>query len=287
MNRTSLKHAPFPTIGSEVDFDLAQTLDQARQQALRELLYEHGLLVFRNQSLGDTDQTRILGHFGNVLVEEGGHREISADGNLGGGALLYHSDLAFTHEPFRLLSLYGIDIGRGCAATLFASNVRVLGRLPPDLMQRLDGVLATAVIPPSQGERLVSFDSPDLVPQTTRPVIISHPVTGQALLFIFEQQTARLEGLPKLESDALLADLFAHLYAPDNVYRHEWRPGDLVIWDNMAVQHARTAQAPGVRRKLRRVAVADKTFFQLCPQFAPDDARIAAWGAGGRLELGT
>lgn len=79
--------------------------------------------------------------------------------------------------------------------------------------------------------------------------------------------------------------IFSHLYARDNVYRHERRPGDLVIWDNIAIQHARSAQASAVRRRLRRVAVANKTFFQLWPQFLPDDPRIAAWGAGGRLEL--
>jgi len=281
----AFEHTQFPTTGSEVDYDLSHPLGDAQQQALRELLYGQGVLLFRNQSLSDEDQTRVLGYFGNVLIEEGGHREISADGNLGSSGLLFHSDLAFTPEPFKLLSLYGIEIGDECAATLFASNARVLNRLPPDLRACLESAMATNIIPPSQSERLVAFENPDFVPQTTRPAIISHPVTGQPLLFICEQQTARIEGLPKSESDALLEALFAHLYAPENVYRHAWRPGDLLIWDNIAVQHARSTQRQGVKRRMRRVAVADKTFFQLCPQFPPDDARIAAWGAGGRLEL--
>ena len=83
----------------------------------------------------------------------------------------------------------------------------------------------------------------------------------------------------------LLGELFDHLYAPANVYRHRWRNGDLVIWDNIALQHARPDQSATPRRRLRRVAVAEKTFFQLCPQFPPDDPRIAAWGVGGRLDL--
>jgi taurine dioxygenase len=285
MSHFAFEHAPFPTVGSKVDCDLSQPLDKAQQQALRDLLYEQGLLVFANQSLSDADQTRVLGYFGNVLVEEGGHREISADGNLGSGMLLFHSDLAFTPEPFRLLSLYGIEIGDGCAATLFASNAKVLDRLPATLRARLDGAMATNVIPPSQGERLVAFENPDFVPQTTRSAVLPHPVTGRPLLFIFEQQTARFEGLSRDESDALLAALFERLYAPENVYRHEWRAGDLLIWDNLAVQHARTEQPRGVNRRLRRVAVANKTFFQLCPQFQPDDSRIAVWGAGGKLLL--
>ena len=132
-------------------------------------------------------------------------------------------------------------------ATLFASNVKVLDRLPPDLRARMESAMATNVIPPSQSERLVAFENPDFVPQTTRPAIISYPVTGQPLLFILEQLTTRFEGLPKSESDALLEALFAHLYTPDNVYRHAWRPGDLLIWDNIAVQHARSTQRQGVK----------------------------------------
>ncbi len=285
MSDFAFQHSPFPTVGSRVDCDLSRPLDEAQQQALRDLLYEQGLLVFGDQVLSDADQTRVLGYFGNVLVEEGGHREISADGNLGSGRLLFHSDLAFTPEPFSLLSLYGIEIGEGCAATLYASNSKVLDRLPPDLRSRLNGATATNVIPPSQGERLVAFENPDFVPQMNRDAIFAHPVTGRPLLFIFEQQTARFEGMSRNESDVLLETLFERLYAPDNVYRHEWRPGDLVIWDNIAVQHARTEQPHGVSRRLRRVAVADKTFFQLCPQFQPDDSRIAVWGAGGKLLL--
>jgi taurine dioxygenase len=285
MSAYTFEHAAFPTIGSEVDFDLSCSLDEAQQQALRDLLYEEGVLVFRNQSLSDEAQTRVLGYFGNVLVEEGGHREISADGNLGSGRLLFHADLAFTPEPFKLLSLYGIEVSGEGAATLFANNIKALDTLPPALRARLDSAKATTVIPPSQSERLVAFDNPDFVPQITRPAIIPHPVTGRPLMFIFEQQTSRIEGLPQAESDALLETLFGHLYAPANVYRHEWRNGDLVIWDNIAVQHARSAQSGGVKRRLRRIAVADKTFFQLCPQFPPDDPRIAAWGAGGKLEL--
>src|SRR5690242_9853439 len=102
MAEFSFDSRPLPSFGREIEFDLSAPLDDAQQQALRDLLYGNGLLVFRNQSLSDQDQTRVLGHFGHVLVEEGGHREISVDGNLGNCALIFHSDLAFTPEPFKL-----------------------------------------------------------------------------------------------------------------------------------------------------------------------------------------
>ena len=59
-----------PSFGRVVDFDLSQPLDDGQQQALRDLLYDNGLLVFRNQQLSDEDQTRVLGHFGHVLFGE-------------------------------------------------------------------------------------------------------------------------------------------------------------------------------------------------------------------------
>jgi len=274
---------PLPSFGREVAFDLAQPLDEAQQQALRDLLYGNGLLVFRNQSLSDADQTRVLGHFGRVLVEEGGHREISVDGNLGNCALIFHSDLAFTPEPFKLLSLYGIDVDDGATSTLFASGSEAFAKLPAALRRRVETIAVATVIPPSQTERAVTYETPDFLPQITGPAVIAHPVSGRKFLNVFEMQTSRVEGLPPAESEALLQELFGYLYAPDNVYEHVWHKGDLVIWDNLAVQHGRRDQQATARRRLRRIAVADKTFFQLCPQFASDDPRILAWGSGAKL----
>lgn len=283
MSITKIAARALPTIGAQADIDLSRPLDPGGQQALRDLLFEHGLLVFRDQSLSDADQTRVLGYFGQVLVEEGGHREIAVDGNLGACRLLFHSDLAFTREPFKLLSLYGIDVDEGRTSTLFASGTRVLDRLPADLRRRLDGLQATTVIPPSQTQRAVQYETPAFFPQITQPAIIAHPVTGAPILFAFEMQTSRIEGLDPEDSEALLHELFGHLYAPENVYEHVWRNGDLVIWDNIALQHARPDQAATPRRRLRRVAVADKTFFQLCPQFDPEDPKVLAWGSGADL----
>lgn len=284
MSGRALNASDLSPFGAEVDIDLSAPLDEPQKDAIRDLLNARGILLFRGQTLADADQSRVMGLFGNVLVEEGGHREISRDGNLGCGQLLFHSDLAFTPEPFKLLSLYALEVSEG-TETMFASCERAVDSLPLDLRARIAQLRATNVIPPSQSERLVSHGSPTNVPQATRDLLVNHPVTGRSMLSISEQQTARIEDLAPEDSDALLADLFAALYSPGNVYRHLWRNGDLVVWDNRALQHARPDQSATPRRRMRRTAVADKTFFQLCPQFAPDDQRIAEWGVGGLLDL--
>jgi taurine dioxygenase len=285
MTAFTFVHRALQPIGVEVDFDLSRPLDQAQQQALRDLLYDQGVLLFRSQSLSDEDQTRVMGHFGNVLVEEHNSREMALDGNFGNLRLLFHADLAFTNGQFKLLSLYGVDIGDNRATTLFSSGTKVLHALPRALHARVAGLRATTVIPPTQIERATSYDTPDFLPQLTQPAIIPHPVTGTPILSIFEMMTSRFEGLPPAESEALLQKLFGYLYAPENIYEHVWRTGDLVIWDNIALAHARPDQGISGKRRLRRLAVADKTFFELCPGFV-DDPRVLAWGAtGGNLYI--
>jgi len=112
-----------------------------------------------------------------------------------------------------------------------------------------------------------------------------HPVTGEAILYVSEMQTARIGSLPPELSEALLQELFGYLYAPAKVYEHRWRNGDVVIWDNLALQHSRPDLTGCVPRRLQRVAVADKSFFDLCPQFALGDPRITAWASGETLAV--
>jgi len=169
----NLSQARFPlsAFGAVVGYDLTWPLDEAGQEALKSLLYEHGVLVFRDQSLSSADQERILGYFGAILGEEGENRELATDGNLGACRLLFHADLAFTPEPFKLLSLYGFDVDEGCTSTRFASGTKVLKAMPAALRERLAELTATHVIPPTQTERAVSYDTPAFLPQISKPAI--------------------------------------------------------------------------------------------------------------------
>ncbi len=87
-------------------------------------------------------------------------------------------------------------------------------------------------------------------------------------------------------SDQLLDEVFALLYAEHEIDEHRWNTGDLVVWDHFALQHARGDLRGISPRILQRVAVADKRFFELCPQFDLSDPRIAMWGRGEALRLG-
>ena len=100
-----------------------------------------------------------------------------------------------------------------------------------------------------------------------RPVVSIHPTTGQPVLFVNEQHVERIEGLDPAESRALLVALFDHLYAEANIFEHRWRNGDLVIWDNIALQHGRRAIGGVRRRKLQRASVAERSLLEQVPDY--------------------
>ena len=266
---------------------LNRPLDVEEAERIVALFRQHKLLVFRDQKLSEDDQARIMALLGPVLGATGEYRVLSSDGNLGDGPLDWHSDLAFTDTPFEAISLHALEVNDGQSWTAFTNGAAVLASLPDALKAQIRGRDARTVISMIQTHRAVTWDVPDFLPQIVRPMVIRHPYTGEEVLYINHMQTARIEGLPRAESDALLEQLFDQLYDESAVYRHHWRNGDLVIWDNIATQHSRCDLKGMHPRRLQRVCCAEKSFFELLPEFSLDDPRIAAWGRGEVLDIST
>jgi taurine dioxygenase len=251
-----------PALGVEVTgVDLREDLEPVADE-LRALLGEHGMLCFRVPDLEPEHHLRLLGLFGPILDESrdgSGWTLVSTveeGGVLGTGAYLFHSDLEFTDDPVRVLSLYAMEIPDTPTSTRFASGVRAAAHLDPELARDLDGRRALHVYPLTEARgderyRLANVD--DGAPRAEHPVVLTHPVTGARVLYATQMQTDSIVGLPEAESEALLERCWAAMYAPDNVYEHQWQVGDLLVWDNLALQHARDAVIG--RRTLRRVPV--------------------------------
>jgi taurine dioxygenase len=109
---------------------------------------------------------------------------------------------------------------------------------------------------------LADLDPGDMA--TVHPVVGQQAGSGRPYLFVNLDMSACITKMTPDESDALLEELFAHLYTPDNVYEHHWREGDLVIWDNLAVQHARSATG-NAARTLQRVTIAHYGYWEQVP----------------------
>jgi len=93
------------------------------------------------------------------------------------------------------------------------------------------------------------------VPDTEMNVVRVHPVTRRKGLFINEGHTSHLVGMPRAQSDQLLARLYAHMTQPEFIYGHSWRVGDLLMWDNIAVQHKATFDYDPLPRLMYRTTV--------------------------------
>jgi taurine dioxygenase len=275
------------SFGAVLELDLRDPLDAAQQRELRGLFAARHLLLFPEQDISFEDQVRVVGYLGPVLA--GGPEWVSnvrENGLVPEGALLFHSDFIFTAEPSLGLCLYATEVPPGGSPTNFADAVGAAGRLPPELRARVEGRRALNVFDLSDQRGDVRFREATLGPETplspryAHPVLMRHPSSGQELLSVNQMQTDRIIGLDERESEETLEALWAILYAPQNTYSHHWRVGDLVLWDNIAVQHGRPAPPPDVPRTMRRVTMAEHSVFDLVPGFA--EARAARRGAKER-----
>ena len=155
----------------------------------------------------------------------------------------------------------------GVAATRFASGFQAYERLPPALRQRIDELNALQVRERVEGRRnrLTDMQPADLC--TLHPVAPRAP-DGRRYLFVNQSMTAAIVGLSEADSEALIEELLSYLYVEDGIYEHVWTTGDIVVWDNLAVQHARKPLGPG-RRSLQRVTIAEIGYWDQWPTDLP------------------
>jgi taurine dioxygenase len=256
-----------------IGVDPSRTVCQAEAVALRALLDEHELLVFRAPLLDAKAHVEFMALFGPIYDEARDESGLSYVSNVVGtfpnGRLLFHQDFAFTPYPHRVQSLYGEDLHGDVAPTLFVSNSRAYERSTESQRQAWRGLTAVHARNASKSGRsddeftrvelrkLPNSDDATLYPRATHPVINRHPRSGKPLLFVNEYYTSHIPELSPEAGEQVIQDARALIYAPEHIYAHEWRVGDLVVWDNIALQHARSRVTPDTRRTLRRILVND------------------------------
>jgi taurine dioxygenase len=254
--------------------ELGETPEAADRAEMQRLYRERHLLVFRDQDLTDERHVEVAEWFGPVRVTEKGAiayvSNVLPDGLVPEGPLPFHSDMSFTEHPLLGISLYAVEIPSKGASTLFADAAVAAGRLPTDVAERLEGrrVLNIAGYGGGFRGRRKETECDPHEPRFAHPAIGPNPVTAEAVLRINGLSTSHLVGLDYAESDRILEQVFAVLYGSDNIYEHHWQVGDLVIFDNIAVHHARRDFDPGERRTLRRVVLDDHRPMEVSPEVA-------------------
>jgi len=260
-----------PAFGSEVSgLEPRIPLDEEMIDALRKLFDERGLLVFRKTPLDIKFQAYLSELLiGNDVPDPDAlyindkfmisNREPKAAAPY--GRLLYHSDQMWSaKDRVDLISLFGQEVGQPATPTMFVSAVDAWESLPEKLRAQVEQRSAIQHYDSEVYRKRAAGDTDVLVSTyetgedfVTTPVGFTHPRTGKTILYVCQQTTQRIADMPDGESDALLNALFDHLYATGKELAHHWQEGDLVVWDNLALQHARPNVAiAGPARTLRK-----------------------------------
>lgn len=244
--------------GVEIDRDLSEPFAPSETYHFGELFREYGLILARGQKLSMERQRELCGILGPILLREGENGMMSNEqGGPSASELTWHSDAAYTEHPFDALSLHALDVVDDASSTRFVSAQQAYDRLSAAMRSTLAELRQEMISPhyTMLAERTCDMRDPEALKRGIRPVIFENPHNGKRCLWVGELQTARLLDMDWEASRDLLHEAFESLYAPEAVFEHRWRKGDLIIWDNIALQHARGNVETVGPRLLQRVIV--------------------------------
>jgi len=281
--------SPLEPFGVEIDLDLSKPLSIPEQDHLRELFAQDLLIVARNQKLDQDGHRRVMSYLGPIPPDPRDQTGIiSTDetvGIQGSIKLVFHSDNAYNEEPDVAVSLHAVDLVNGASSTQLASAVLGYRMVPAELQERIADLSGLNVWVIDQTRRTRLSEIADTDARAVHPLVWFHETTGEPFLYVTEMQTDSIVGLPPEESEALLTELKSYLYDPANVYEHRWNVGDLAVWDNLAVQHARDDLTGSGTRTLLRAVCGTKGFFAQNPHLVVSggfvDQRHAPEAAAG------
>jgi taurine dioxygenase len=266
MNETFAVTPLSSALGAQIHGIDAAAIDDAGFERVRAAWLEHLVLLFRNQRLDDRALVEFTSRFGELeeaplfggrrYVEE--HPEVmiisnvAVDGreigSLGNAEAFWHTDLNFVEEPPAASCLFAHEVPPTGGDTGFANMYAAFEALPQDVAARIAG---------RRIRHDARFNSAGYlrevrVPDTLHPIVRRHPETLRNALYLGRRAHARIEDMAVDESDALLDTLWAHATSDAFTWHHQWRAGDLLIWDNRCTLHRRDSFDASQRRVMHR-----------------------------------
>jgi taurine dioxygenase len=248
-----------PQIGVEVTGVDVKTLDDAGFAPIYHAWLDHNVMVVRDQELTIEQFLHYSRRFGIMVPHPSkstrhpevpeitllGVNKFDAEGKLidaiyRRGAEGWHTDGAYDAEPFKATQLYALAIPSAGGDTLFASGYAAYDALK----QRLEGRLGAVTYGGRRKKQeLLNEEDRDWTP-VLHPIIRTHPETGRKSLYFDPGKIESVQGMSAVESDALIDELTDCMIQPDAAYRHQWRVGDIVIWDNRCSYHRAAGDYP-------------------------------------------
>jgi taurine dioxygenase len=262
-------------IGGEIrGLDLRETLDAETIRRIHQAWLDHSVLLFRGQKLEQEDLLRVTEYFGgvgalgrppkffpkgyarllpNIMMISNIRENGETIGALPDGEMMFHHDMIHRETPHSGTLLYSLEIPTYGGDTLFASGYAAYETLDPAIKAKLEGRRAFHHY--NYGSTQRGVGGVGATSEASHPIFRTHEETGRKAVYVNRLMTVRIEGLPEEESNALLEALFDHCEKPEFIYRHQWKVGDLLIWDNRCSAHARDDFPSDQRRLMLRTTV--------------------------------
>lgn len=262
-----------PTIGALIEtVDISQPAAPEVYEEIQQALWRHHVVFFRDQKLTPEAHLALARSFGDPVGHEifahlEGYPEISLienDREHPPEINVWHTDVTFRERPIQVSILHGQVIPPSGGDTMFASQAAAYESLHPAVQRMLLDLEA-------EHDVLWAYEGFDFLeraggeakaaelrrtsPPKVHPVVVKHPVTGRAGIFVNSSFTKRIVGVSKRESQAILAMLFDAIKVPEVQVRFTWEPDSIAIWDNFAVQHYALADYWPEHRLMRRITV--------------------------------
>lgn len=278
---------PKESIGAEVlELDVKQ-ITPAQADAIKELVYEHKLVIFRNQNLKEQQYLEFAQKIGTpqIYPQDNYHHpdypEIFVSSNLlkdgekfgvRGTGRYWHTDCAFLDEPLPFTMLYPIIIPKSTRETYYLDMEQVYQKLPAHLRMYVEGKylkheakwrykvqkwdIDRAIID-------IMHDFEQRFPAVQHPAIITHPVTNKKILYMSSGFTTGIVGLDYETNQKVLPELLSFVERDEHIHKHQWEDGDLLLWENRTLNHKASISVLSEESLNYRIGVYDGLPFYL------------------------
>ncbi len=262
------------SFGAEVSgIDLSKDISAIDQMVIKDLWAEHQLLLFRGQSMEETDLVRTSRYLGDLEIHI--RREYLSDENpevllvsnikkdgrpvgiLSDTEVGWHYDQIYLPRPAVGSMLMAVKLPSSGGQTSFADMTAAYETLPDDVKAKIDGAKAVQSYEAFNAQFSVATNKTQkkLSPDIEQPLVRTHPISGRKALYICPGMTTQIVGMDANESADILDYLFAWSVRSEFVYTHNWQIGDVLLWDNASTMHRREPFDGNDERLMKRTTI--------------------------------
>lgn len=272
---------PSNQIGAQILDTNVASITPAECDSIRQLVYEHKLVIVREQDISDDQYIEFARKIGTpqVYPQDNYHHpkypeffvssNVPQDGKkvgVKGTGRYWHTDCAFLEEPLPFTMLYPQILPKSIRETYYIDMQQVYQKLPAQLKSHVDGkyLIHDGKLRYKVQEWDIDRAIIDILkgiserfPAVRHPAVITHPLTGAKILYASSGFTTGIEGLDYETNQKVLQELFAFIERKEHIHTHIWQDGDLILWENRALNHMASTVPPGEKSVSYRIGVYD------------------------------